>query len=1134
MFKRADEVDLFLDSLLNQDNTEQNLAGTAISIEKYQLPIRVGIKNMPLNKGDTPWVVGHFAPGKYLNDTHPQGHDGVDLKAPAGTPIYPVASGIVIETGQYPKGGITCKISHENGQVISYYAHLNQLKVQINQEVTQKTEIGIIGQTGNAKGRGEHLHYEIKVMGQKVDPMKIVGQAVGTLSQKKNAEWSDVLNNFIKNSGIINIPEDLYLKVSKYVLSYWANLHLNFINDKLFLNTNYKNKLIEFIDIIRDSNYYINPTKLEEAIHNRFFDLNKEFKILDIGYAVIHLKWDIKPLPKHKYDVHLLFKAFDKKYFFEYKNKNIDSMELSEKFLDLFEVCEHFYQDMEITETVDLISYKLLEKYLRIFKPNPGAVLDSKKFEIDSNNVLYVIITHEESNSVGKYHPSYWDISENKFIHIIDIFINKPKNKQLYLQEEAKEEVQEITQTIRHELRHLLQDKMKHDLNLNNLPGLSGKKERSRIYNKDGVPKDKYEEMKYLSEEDFDKVLQSHPLRDIEFYTRLSDSISQFKNEYNKYSDEIKDIAARVWCGIINKPPPRKDFPSLERNDFFIKLRDNYHKRWRKAVKEFWKSVFQDELTLKDFAFFDAKISKFAGIIKVPQNLEKQISEFIINQYSLMINQGAELALDFNRNELSEKDIKNLQNIYHTSKEYIHQFSDSKMKTFDFNGKKINVLLRKGNKNMDRAIYSYNPLKNNEDYLIITFFMPETSESFLYEIEKLKIAINHELQHVIQYNHVNDFGLPKKKLRNNLDIDFKPDDETNNKDYYIDDYEFYPLLKSSIDMFNLAVNKFPKEKRQQLMQDWVGAGNNELIPTEDFFEEIKEKEPEKWKKAVKEFYKNVNLSNNDNIIEKSAGLVRMPEYIIKEICNYVWSKFAKHVMENFPNNIGDVEKYLFLKYLRSIIDLEQGSSEIQKKFTYGKEIIDVFLSYDLNQSTGQYRKSNMVRHHHLIDIGLKKPIFKNLDDFKKELLNLKRIVEHEFIHVQQEYYKNQYKINDLYGLPSIKIREKDKTPDGFSKYDRNGINLNNRAIHEFRDVEFYTWLNDEKRRFEQSYGNLPEALKEEAARAWVGLPKRLKGDLANKLESSIWFLMLMRSREEKWRKAVKEFWKTIFDDDIKV
>jgi murein DD-endopeptidase MepM/ murein hydrolase activator NlpD len=161
------------------------------SNESYQLPVQVGRENKPLSSGDKPWIVGHFSPGVQTDPNHPKGHNGVDLKAPMGSPIYPVASGVVVASGSSPISGNFVKVSHEGGRVISYYGHMQKTNAAVNQKVDQRTIIGYVGDSGNAKGRGAHLHYEVKVNGGLINPFSIVGKTVGSLAKKAKI-FSDI------------------------------------------------------------------------------------------------------------------------------------------------------------------------------------------------------------------------------------------------------------------------------------------------------------------------------------------------------------------------------------------------------------------------------------------------------------------------------------------------------------------------------------------------------------------------------------------------------------------------------------------------------------------------------------------------------------------------------------------------------------------------------------------------------------------------------------------------------------------------------------------------------------------------------------------------------------------------------
>ncbi len=100
------------------------------------------------------------------------GHRGLDINAPAGTPIYASEGGTVITAGWHYSWGYHIVIQHPGG-VQSLYAHCSQLFVSAGQTVGHGQHIGAVGTTGNSSGN--HCHLEISVNGQLVDPVAFVG-----------------------------------------------------------------------------------------------------------------------------------------------------------------------------------------------------------------------------------------------------------------------------------------------------------------------------------------------------------------------------------------------------------------------------------------------------------------------------------------------------------------------------------------------------------------------------------------------------------------------------------------------------------------------------------------------------------------------------------------------------------------------------------------------------------------------------------------------------------------------------------------------------------------------------------------------------------------------------------------------
>ena len=87
-------------------------------------------------------------------------HEGTDIFAPEGTPVYSATAGYVQRIGANPAGGNFVSVIGGGG-VRYYYAHLSGFAegLQEGQYVTPETLLGYVGDTGNASGC--HLHFEL-------------------------------------------------------------------------------------------------------------------------------------------------------------------------------------------------------------------------------------------------------------------------------------------------------------------------------------------------------------------------------------------------------------------------------------------------------------------------------------------------------------------------------------------------------------------------------------------------------------------------------------------------------------------------------------------------------------------------------------------------------------------------------------------------------------------------------------------------------------------------------------------------------------------------------------------------------------------------------------------------------------
>lgn len=92
-------------------------------------------------------------------------HNGIDIAIPEGTPVTPVAPGVVAYSGQRPGYGYTVLVEHNNG-MISLYGHNSRLEAIVGQAVDRETVIALSGNTG--RSTGPHLHFEAWLSGTNV------------------------------------------------------------------------------------------------------------------------------------------------------------------------------------------------------------------------------------------------------------------------------------------------------------------------------------------------------------------------------------------------------------------------------------------------------------------------------------------------------------------------------------------------------------------------------------------------------------------------------------------------------------------------------------------------------------------------------------------------------------------------------------------------------------------------------------------------------------------------------------------------------------------------------------------------------------------------------------------------------
>jgi len=129
-------------------------AGKMLAALPSRWPVR-GAVNSEFGQRQSPW--GGL----------PEFHSGIDIGSERGTSLKAPAPGVVIFTGTTPDYGHTVIIDHGH-EIRTLYGHLHKILVTQGQRVERGQQFALTGNTG--KSSGPHLHYEILVRGQPVNP----------------------------------------------------------------------------------------------------------------------------------------------------------------------------------------------------------------------------------------------------------------------------------------------------------------------------------------------------------------------------------------------------------------------------------------------------------------------------------------------------------------------------------------------------------------------------------------------------------------------------------------------------------------------------------------------------------------------------------------------------------------------------------------------------------------------------------------------------------------------------------------------------------------------------------------------------------------------------------------------------
>ena len=184
LFIPLDKCHNAIETLLQQNYKNQNLTNPALyfTIEGRSFVFLQGERLSPTERAfyldsslrlpldeNSFYVSSEFGSRKNPLSGQIKNHNGIDLAAEEGTPVYAVKDGDVAYTVSNDQTfGNYIILSHDLGKQSSVYAHLSKIFVEQYSFVKKGTIIGLVGHTGMATG--DHLHFEIRKGGKALNP----------------------------------------------------------------------------------------------------------------------------------------------------------------------------------------------------------------------------------------------------------------------------------------------------------------------------------------------------------------------------------------------------------------------------------------------------------------------------------------------------------------------------------------------------------------------------------------------------------------------------------------------------------------------------------------------------------------------------------------------------------------------------------------------------------------------------------------------------------------------------------------------------------------------------------------------------------------------------------------------------
>lgn len=421
-----------------------------------------------------------------------------------------------------------------------------------------------------------------------------------------------ISNLFIKYAGLLKFPSQMFQEMSS-----WGQKAIALKTKEHVLD--YLSKSNKIDEEEYEKFYYIHTElsdakiSLENEFVDRLVDYNIEYKNTNLEKYVFQYTCDVAKYgddrEDHLFNVNIIINKH------HYKLKNITYQKLKEivdetiKQLDtLIEEASNKlklrpidnWEKVEIQLIIKLCDELISQNSDFIYVKNKqtvGKIFNYSDFGSDPQFQKYkvqLLLFFDEEYAKKVYSKENWAglWKENENPEYNAIWITAETKNILFAG--FKQTLNKFNNTLRHELQHLFQSAKSIEKNIfeSDYYGLPSKKIRNPEADAFGILKDKEQKVE-------------HSLRDIEFYTDLTDAVETFKSRYNKWPNKLRNIVIKLFVGEITKNDLIKyNLTSQEEkyvlsmfygtDHFFQQLKRLAPGKWQKAVKEFYKAINAD------------------------------------------------------------------------------------------------------------------------------------------------------------------------------------------------------------------------------------------------------------------------------------------------------------------------------------------------------------------------------------------------------------------------------------------------------------------------------------------------------------------------------------------------------------